>query len=83
MVVGEEKQATYHPLTILFQQLTVGHLTASITSPRPSAHVYSRELATRYMGINENVFPSLAAGAATHANTQIATALGALTTQNQ
>ena len=83
VIVGEGKQAAYHPLTILFQQLTVGHLTASINSPRPGAPAYSRELATRYMGIIDKVFPSLAPGAAAHANTQIATALGALATQNQ
>ena len=37
MIAGEGKQAAYHPFTILFQQLTVGHLIASVNGPRPSA----------------------------------------------
>ena len=83
VVVEEGKQAAYRPLTILFQQPTVGTLTASVNAPRPIAPTYSRKLATCYMGIIENAFPSLAPGAAAHANTRIATAVGALATQNQ
>ena len=83
VLVGEGKQVVYHPLAVLFQQLTVGHLMASINTPRPSAPAYSRELLTRYMGIIENTFPSLAPGTAAHAHTQITIAPGALSTQHQ
>ena len=83
MIVGEENQAAYYPLTIIFQQLTVGHLATSITTPHPSTPAYSSELTIRYTGILENAFSSLPPGAPAHANTQIATAIVALATQNQ
>ena len=78
MIVGEGKQAVYHPLAIIFRQLRVGPATANVNAVRPSAPVYSRELTTRYMLVIEAMFPSLALGLATHTKTKIATALGAL-----
>ena len=83
VITGEGKQVAYNPLTIVFQQLTVGPFAASVNTPHPSAPAYSKGLATRYMRIIEGAFPSLAQDVAVHANTQIATALGALATQNQ
>ena len=82
VIVGEGKQAAYHLLAILFQQLTVGHITTSISAHHSSAPVHRRQLATRYMGSTESVFPSLTPGAAADANTHIATILGTLTTQH-
>ena len=76
----EGKQDTYHPLTILFRKLTVGPATANINAVHPSVPAYSRELEMCYMQVIEDMFPNLTSGAAMHTNTQISTALDALTT---
>jgi hypothetical protein len=80
VIAGEGKQAAYNPLTVLFQQLTVGPLLARVSVTCPSIPTYSMELSTYYIGIIEATFPGLALGAAVHENMQIATALGALAT---
>ena len=40
MITGKGKQAPYHPLAILFQQLVMGLFTTSTNAPRPSIWAY-------------------------------------------
>ena len=74
----------YAPLTLVFQMMSVGAPGAAVScATRPAPFTRSEALAERYLDTIPFYFPQLAPGAAAHANTQIAGALGALTTQNQ
>ena len=72
------------PLTLVFQIMPVGAPGAAIRcTDRPAPFTRSEALTERYLATIQFHFPQLAPGAAAHANTKIAGALGALTTQNQ
>ena len=83
-ILNDGNEVAYAPLTLVFQMMSVGPAGAAGSCPnRPAAFTRSEALAERYQDTIQVYFPELAPGAAAHANTQIAGALGALTAQGQ
>lgn len=83
-IVNDGNEVAYAPLTLVFQTMSVGAAgAAGSCTTRPSVFTRSEALAELYLDTIQSHFPQLAPGAAAHANTQIAGALGALTAQSQ
>ena len=83
-IQADGNEGAYAPLILVFQMMSVGAPGAAIKcAERPAPFTRSVALTERYLATIQAHFPQLAPGAAAHANTQIAGALGALTTQNQ